>query len=70
MSIVVLLSHGVWQERQLFNQQLPLTVPQLGTSCRLYSPMVPQRDMSLIEIQETVSWIFSQPGRAAEKNMK
>lgn len=46
-------SHGVWWERHLFNQQLPLTVPQLGASCRFYSQMVPQRDRSFIEIQET-----------------
>lgn len=59
-----------WQERHLFNQQLPATVPQLGASCRFCSQMVPQRDMSLIEIQETVSTSTSQPGTAAEKNMK
>lgn len=70
MLIVVFLSDGVLQEQHLFNQQLPLTVPQLGASCRFYSQMVPQRDMSLIEIHETVSRSASQSGTAAEKNMK
>lgn len=63
-------AHGVWQEWNLFNQQLPLTVPQLGTSCRFNSQVVPQRDTSLIEIQKSVSRSSSQPGIAAEKNMK
>lgn len=67
MLIVAFLSHGVWREQHLFNQQLPLTVPQLGASCRFYSQMVPQRDMSLIEIQKIVSRSFSQPGTAAEE---
>lgn len=67
---MVFLSHGVWQEQHLFNQQLPLTVPELGSSCRFYSQMVPQREVSLIEIQEAVSWSSSQPGTAAEENIK
>lgn len=70
MLFVVLLSHGVRQEWNLFNQQLPLTVPQLGTSCRFNSQVVPQRDTSLIEIQKSVSRSSSQSGTAAEKNMK
>lgn len=67
---MALLSHGGWQERRLFNQQLPLTVPQLGVSCRFYSQTVPQRDMSLIEIQQAVSRSYAQPGTAAEKKTK
>lgn len=70
MLFVVFLSRGVWQERNLFNQQLPLTVPQLGTSCRFNSQVVPQREASLIEIQTSVSRSSSQPGTALEKNMK
>lgn len=48
------LSHGAWQEQHLFNQQLPMTVPQLGASCRIYSQMVPQRDTSLIDMQKNL----------------
>lgn len=69
MLFVVFLSRGVWQERNLFNQQLPLTVPQLGTSCRFNSQVVPQREASLIEIQASVSRSSSQPG-TLEKIMK
>lgn len=31
-----------------------MTVPQLGASCRVYSQMVPQKDMSLIDMQEAL----------------
>lgn len=48
-----LMAYG--RERHLFNQQLPLTVPQLGGSCLFYPQMVPLRDMSLIEIQRPFS---------------
>lgn len=67
--IVAFSSHGIWQERHLFNQQLPVTVPHLGASCCFCSQMVQQRDMSLIEIQETDARSSSQPGTAAAKMM-
>lgn len=70
MLFVAFLSRGVWREWNLFNQQLPLTVPQLGTSCRFNSQVVPPREANLIEIQASVSRSSSQPGTALEKLMK
>lgn len=57
----VFLTHGAWQEQHLFNQQLPMTVPQLGASCRIYSQMVPCRDVSLIDMQKDLHSQVEQP---------
>lgn len=47
-----------------------MTVPQLGASCRVYSQMVLQKDMRLIDMQEALhSQVQQQKERWSETSL-